>query len=106
MLLAPFDAYVSAVNAEQGRMVSINDRVATLIDIDRIDVRFNLSDAQFARMLSDGVKMIGRPLTVIWRIGQRELAYKARIERVAAQVACGLVTGRGAAAQPGVGNGR
>jgi RND family efflux transporter MFP subunit len=86
IVVAPFDAYISAVNAEQGRMVSSNDRVATLIDIDRIDVRFNLSDAQFGRMISGGTRMIGRPLTVIWRIGKRELVYKAKIERVAAQI--------------------
>jgi len=85
-LTAPFDAYVSNVNAEIGQMIGVNDRVATLIDRDRVDVRFNLSDGQFGRILSEEGSVIGRKLKVLWRVGETELGYDAVIDRVAAQI--------------------
>lgn len=86
ILTAPFNAYISGVNAETGRMVSTNDKIATLIDTDNIDIRFNFSNAQFGRIIASEKTVIGRPVKVVWRIGTTAITYKAVIERVAAQI--------------------
>ncbi len=85
-LVAPFNAYISGINAETGRMVGTNDTIATLIDMDRIDIRFNFSDAQFGRIIAGDKTVVGRPVKVVWRIGTTAITYKAVIERVAAQI--------------------
>jgi len=85
-IIAPFNAYISAINAEAGRMISTNDRIATLIDTDRIDIRFNFSDAQYGRIIAGEKTVVGRPVKVVWRIGKTAVEYNAVIERVAAQI--------------------
>ncbi len=47
-LLAPFDGFVLNVEAEIGKRLGVADRVARLIDADRLEVRFHISNAQFA----------------------------------------------------------
>lgn len=86
VLLSPFEAYVSEVNAEVGRFVSANDRVATLLDKNRIDARFTLSDSQYGRIISSGEPVIGRKVTVNWKVSEPPLTYSATIERVNAQI--------------------
>lgn len=86
-LVAPFDAYIWDKAAEVGRLIGANDRVATLIDANRIDVKFNLPDAQYGRLVTDRGGLEGRPVTVIWRVGGEAVQYAAKVERVAAQIA-------------------
>lgn len=83
---APFNAYVSAIAGEQGRRVGVNDTIATLIDADRIDARFNFSDAQYGRMVANNAAIVGRPAKITWQVGNTRLEYNATIERVAAQI--------------------
>lgn len=85
-LLSPFDAYVSQVNAEVGRYVSANDRIATLLDKNRIDARFTLSDSQYGRIISSDEPVIGRKVTVNWKVSEPPLSYQAVIERVNSQI--------------------
>ena len=85
-LVAPFDAYVSDANAEVGRLLNVNDRVATLIDRNWIEIRFTLTDRQYGQILSQEGTVVGRKVDVRWRLGARSLSYPARIERVAAKI--------------------
>ena len=85
-LIAPFDAYVSAVNAEIGRTMSVNDSVATLIDQNKIDVRFTLTNAQYGRILSHEKTLNGRKINVSWRVGETPILYKATIVRTGAVI--------------------
>ena len=85
-LVSPFDAYVSSVTAEVGRIVSANDKVATLFDQNWIDVRFTLSDSQYGRILSSGSSILNRDVTVKWRVSEPPLIYKASIERVSSEI--------------------
>ena len=87
VLKAPFDAYVSGVSAQVGRMLSANDSVATLIDRDWIEVRFTLANDQFGRLLAEGGDPVGREMEVQWNVGAQTLRYPAVIERVGARVA-------------------
>ena len=88
-LSAPFDAYVTGVGAQVGRMLSVNDKVATRIDKSGIDVRFTLTDQQYGRLATSSDALIGRTVEVIWNIGGRPVTYQATIDRVGARVATG-----------------
>lgn len=85
-LVAPFDAYIASVGGEKGRFVGVNDPVATLIDRQQIDVRFSLSDGQYGRIVSQSGTVVGRPVQIIWRVGQSENKYVGKIERVSALI--------------------
>ena len=83
-LEAPFDAYVGTVAAEVGKLLGVNDVVATLYDRNRFDVRFALTDAQYGRILDEG--LLDRPVEVRWHVGGRPQSYKADIVRVAPEI--------------------
>lgn len=85
-LKAPFNAYVVDVTSQEGRMVSANDKVATLIDRDWVEVKFTLSDEQFGRILGGDKALEGRKIDVFWVLGEKKILYPATIERVGAQV--------------------
>jgi len=87
VLRAPFDAYVSGVSAEQGKILGANDQVATLFDRDWIEVRFTLTNDQYGRIVSEHGDVTGRIVDVDWFIGAEPVRYKANIERVAAEIA-------------------
>ncbi|MEL6373699.1 MAG: efflux RND transporter periplasmic adaptor subunit [Pseudomonadota bacterium] len=90
-LKAPFDAYVSEVAAQVGRMMSANDKVATLIDRRWIEVRFTLNDTQYGRLISAEADkaLIGQSIDIAWNIGRTPVRYEATIDRVAARVSSG-----------------
>lgn len=85
-VVAPFNAVISQVSAAQGRRLGNNDRVANLIDVDRLEVRLALSDAQYGRILTSEGTVIGRKVRVMWRVGEKVLSYDAVIDRVGAEI--------------------
>ena len=85
-LVAPFDGYVSNVGAELGKRVSINDRVAVMSGSGRLEVKFNITDAQYGRILAAGEEVIGRPVTITWKVGGQSLTYAGTVVRVGAQI--------------------
>lgn len=85
-LRAPFSAYVTEVGAQVGRMVGVNDKVATLIDSDWIEARFNLADDQFGRIVAKEGNLTGREVTVRWVLGSNAFSYDAVIERIGARI--------------------
>lgn len=86
-LKAPFDAYVTEVTAQVGRITSINDKIATLIDRNWIEAQFSLTDSQFGRIVSGDGKLEGRPVEVRWTLGGETFTYPATITRIAARIA-------------------
>lgn len=82
VLKTPFEGVVSNVAAETGRLLNVSDRVATLIDLDRFEVRFTLTDAQYGRLIQNGKDLSGRPVTVVWQGGGAELRADGAIDRV------------------------
>jgi RND family efflux transporter MFP subunit len=81
-LTAPFEGLVSNASAEMGRLVNVNDRIATLVDLSRIEVRFTLTDAQYGRLVAGGGALEGREVEVVWTGGATELAAKGMIDRI------------------------
>ncbi len=87
VLKVPFDAVVRSQNAEIGRLVSVNDVVATLYDRNELEVRFTLSDEQFGRLISETGSLNGKEVEVVWYIGNEPKIYSAIVNRVGADVA-------------------
>jgi membrane fusion protein, multidrug efflux system len=85
VLTAPFDAYVGTVAAEVGKLVNVNDAVAVLYDRNWFDVRFPLTDAQYGRLLQEG--LLDRPVEITWHVGGTPQTYTATIVRVAPEIA-------------------
>lgn len=85
-LRAPFSAFVTEVGAQVGRLVSSNDKVATLIDRNWIEVRFNLTDEQFGRIVAKEGPLDGRQVEVRWVLGNNTFTYPATIERIGARI--------------------
>lgn len=92
-LTAPFPGFLTETNAAIGQQVSVGDRLARLVDANRLEARFHLTDQDFERLLGTNTQVrgqnasvIGRPVRVIWKIGQREIAFSANISRIAGEI--------------------
>lgn len=85
-VIAPFDAYVGNINAREGRLVNLNDYVATLTDSRNYELRFNLSDAEYGALLSAKIQIVGQPITATWKIGNRTLSFAGKVRRVGAVI--------------------
>jgi RND family efflux transporter MFP subunit len=80
-LKAPFDGFLSNISTTIGRRVSQGDRIGILTDANQLEVKFHLSDRDFARLV-ESTDYVGRQVTIIWRIGRQEIAYNAAIDRI------------------------
>lgn len=87
-LVAPFAGIVANTAAERGRLMTQQDRVATLSDPTRFEARFTLSDAVYGRILAAEGRLEGREIRVVWRGGGNgaTIERRATIERVAPTV--------------------
>jgi membrane fusion protein, multidrug efflux system len=86
ILRAPFEGFVGEISAALGKRVGVNDRIAQFSESEQFEARFNVTDAQYGRILSSGEKMVGRKVVVTWKVGGTPLEYTATIERVGAQI--------------------
>lgn len=86
-LRAPFAAYVTGVNAEVGRVLGANDIAATLLDASGAEVKVTLSDRQYGRILARDGTVIGRPVEIVWNLGETSHAFPGEIVRVGAEIA-------------------
>ncbi len=50
-LKAPFSGYINEINANVGKLLNVNDRVAVLLDANWMEAVFTLSDRQYGRLL-------------------------------------------------------
>lgn len=85
-LLAPYAGVIGELNANLGKQLGINDKVAELTDTSQLEVRFSLSNDEYGRLLASGEKLAGRAVTVRWKVGERQLDYPAQIARVGAEI--------------------
>lgn len=88
-LTAPFDGYLSEVNATLGRRVSASETLAQLIDPAALEVRFSLSTSEFSRLLDDSGTLVKAPVTVTLQLGGRSIEVPGHIDRSAAVVSEG-----------------
>lgn len=81
-LLAPFAGVIRSESVEIGRLISVNDAVATIYDDSALNVRFTLSDSQFGRLTGEAEPLIGRPITVTWSTGGQDVQLAGTIDRL------------------------
>lgn len=86
VLRAPFTGVIRSESVEIGRLVSVNDVLATVYDDSVLDVRFTLSDSQFGRLAGEAEPLVGRPITVTWSTGGQDRSIPGRIERLDADI--------------------
>ena len=84
-LVAPFDGFLRDISTEIGKKVGVNDKIARLTDAGRFEAEFQVSDAQYGRLVREG-RVIGRPTSVVWQTGGRNFTFPATIARVSGRV--------------------
>ena len=90
-LEAPFDGFLVNTDAGVGKRVGLGDRIARLIDANRLEARFHLSNSEYARLLAAGDDADdggyrGRAAEVVWRIGDAAYDFEAVIDRVDGEI--------------------
>ena len=85
-LTAPYEGVLVDVAANLGRQLSTTDRVARIVDPASLEVGFPLSNEQYGRLMSEG-SLTGRGARIFWEIGETELEYEARVERIGGEIA-------------------
>ena len=101
-LLAPFDGFLAAAEGSVGQYVDTGDRLARLIQAEKLEIHFRLKKRDFVSLFSNGKKLeedssqknslIGKEVQVTWQMGDEKLEFIAVIERVGAEID---VTGSG-----------
>ena len=91
LLAAPEDGYLADVAVAAGQRVGAGERLARLIVARRLEVSFQLKRGDFGRLAGgDGERtadrLLGRAVSVTWRVGPRDFAYDAVIERLDAEI--------------------
>ena len=86
VLIAPFSGIVQNSTAEIGRAITANDVVVSLYEVDSLEAKFTLTDAQYGRLQTSSSGLIGRMVDVAWTVGGVRYGYPARIDRVSAQI--------------------
>tara|TARA_B110000438_G_scaffold115539_1_gene113194 strand:- start:5197 stop:6315 length:1119 start_codon:yes stop_codon:yes gene_type:complete len=86
-LYAQYDGVINDVSANLGKQVStLNDKVAEIIDIKNLEVRFSLSKSQYGRLLEDDASIIGRKVAIQWSAGKKVITFRAIITRIGAEI--------------------
>ncbi|MCJ8323998.1 MAG: HlyD family efflux transporter periplasmic adaptor subunit [Rhizobiales bacterium] len=85
-IYAPFDAYIHNANLEVGQFINANATIATLLDQQKIDVKFTLSDGQYGRIIAQDGTIIGRNIQTLWQVGQVSKTFDAVINRVNSEI--------------------
>lgn len=83
---APFDGTLSDVTLVEGRLVQLNERVASLVDPDMLEVAFRVSTAQYVRLLDGDGGLIDAPVSVSLNIAGIDLMATGRVSRDGAAV--------------------
>ena len=92
-ITADFTGTLSDVSVVQGRLVSSNEQLASLIDADALEVAFRVSTQQFARLLDDDGRLQNADVSVVLDVFGTNLTAHGRLSRAGAAVGDGQ-TGR------------
>lgn len=87
-IVAPFDGYLTDTSVALGKRVAVGESIGRLISSDKLQVRFQLNNDDYARLISQGRSdiLFSREVAVEWHLGDDVLNYRARIERRAAEI--------------------
>lgn len=87
-IVAPFDGYLTDTSVALGKRLAVGESIGRLISSDKLQVRFQLNNDDYARLISQGKSdtLFSRELAIRWHLGDDVLNYRARIERRAAEI--------------------
>ena len=83
---AAFDGVLSEVATLEGGLAGLNERLATLVDPDRLEVEFRVSAAERARLAGEGGALIGAPVEVSLGASRLDRTAQGAIAREGAAV--------------------
>ncbi len=84
-LKSPFEGFLSDTDVTEGKQVSTSDRLGRLISLDKLEVSFHLSEADYARLTRQH-SLSGRKVTVMVRQGAENSRHEAVVIRIDARV--------------------
>ncbi len=90
---AEFDGTLSNVTAVKGGVVTMNERLAQLIDTEALEVSFRVSTRQYTRLLNRDGTLTKAPVDVLLDVFGVDMLAQGRVSRESAAVGEGL-TGR------------
>ncbi|MDE4302164.1 efflux RND transporter periplasmic adaptor subunit [Phaeobacter gallaeciensis] len=90
---AAFSGTLQAVSLVEGRLISANEKLAELVDADRLEVAFRVSTLQYARLLDDAGHLIEAPVRVMLDAAGAALSATGQLSRVSGAAGDGQ-TGR------------
>jgi len=91
-VVAPFTGHVTDVRLALGQRVAVGETLGRLLSASELEVRFDIPEADFARLIGDADKrggsdaLIGRALDVVWRLGADERVFSAQLARIGAEI--------------------
>ncbi len=94
-IAAPFGGFLQDIVVATGKRVAVGEGIGRLIDADGLEVRFELPNADYSRLVGTTAgsldSMISRPLAeteirISWRLGATAYTYVGLIERVGAEI--------------------
>ena len=96
IVIAPFDGFLANAKVSAGQRIATNERLAKLIEASRLEVKFRLSERDFSSLIKtkldlvgndiESSELIGKKIIVKWNIGDQELIYNAKIQRLGAEI--------------------
>jgi RND family efflux transporter MFP subunit len=84
-ITAPFDGFLANPNAALGQQVGNNDTLGQLVAAKEMEVRFALSEADFAALGGPTGALLNKAVKMIWSPGAEPLFFDAQITRQSAQ---------------------
>ncbi len=85
-LTAPFSGVLSGVSAVEGRLVSPNETLGTLIDPTALEVAFRVSTAQYARLVRSGTALPDIAFKTTLALDGAPVTVSGQLDRVGAEV--------------------
>lgn len=93
-VVAPFSGFLQDIVVATGKRVAIGESIGRLIDAEGLETRFELPNADYARVVGTAPRSLGvdlHPLngtqiTVSWQLGETTHSYAGAIERVGAEI--------------------
>ena len=84
---APSDGFIDNLSVQRGQQVSRASHLANFIDGDSYEVRFNISDTEYGRLLASKTALIGLPVRLNWKLGEEQMQWEGRVSRIGARIA-------------------
>ncbi len=79
---APFDGIIASVNILPGSVINKNEKLGTLLDPNSLEVVFNLSANEFARVIDKDGKLLNLDITAYLKLSNKDIPFSGKIERI------------------------